>query len=187
MTKPTRAHSADEPPQPLALPRYAPKQLQPRTLTKISRHTSPNTTMEPAFGEWDRANWHGRRSLRETAFFYSKHPATSRRLMWTGISLLQPRGRYALAPPSHRSLVLRTAMSRPGERRRRPATPRPFRRLPQQHPKTRKKSRVRHDAAQAANEIADMSRIAGAAEVGEANQRSVGSVDLEGSRGWRRR
>jgi hypothetical protein len=44
------------------------------TLTKISRHTSPNTTMEPEFGEWDRANWHGRRSLRETAFFYSKQP-----------------------------------------------------------------------------------------------------------------
>lgn len=61
--------------------RGLPKQLQPPRLTKISRHTSPNTTTEPVFGEWNRANCHGRRSLRETAFFYSNHPATSRRLV----------------------------------------------------------------------------------------------------------
>jgi hypothetical protein len=49
-----------------------------------------------------------------------------------------------------------------------------------EHPKTCKETRRGHDAAQAADQIAHMRRTAEGTEVGEANQRGVERIDLEG-------
>src|SRR6476659_282861 len=53
----------------------------------------------------------------------------------------------------------------------------------QEHPETREESGVRHHPTETADEVADMSRITGATEIGEANERGVRSIDLERSRG----